>query len=194
MDDNADRATPLVPSERHAASFSLANKATRVVWGIAWLLLARWTPPPLHAWRRLVLRAFGARVGPEARVYGNCRIWMPANLTMERGAVMGRDVLCYNQGHITIGENAVVSQNVTLCASTHDVNDPLFPLLLRPIRIGRDAWIAAEAFVGPGVTVGDGAVLGARGVAMRDLAGWTFFTGNPAQPLKPRPPLRARPG
>ena len=39
------------------ASFSLGNRIVRVIWGIAWLLFARFTPPPLHAWRRLVLRA-----------------------------------------------------------------------------------------------------------------------------------------
>jgi putative colanic acid biosynthesis acetyltransferase WcaF len=62
----------------------------------------------------------------------------------------------------------------------------LFPLVLRPITIGTDVWIAAEAFVGPSVQIGDGAVLGARAVAMRDLAPWTFYSGNPAKPLKPR--------
>ena len=190
MNDIERSATLLSTGKRHGASFSLANKATRIVWSMTWMLLARWTPPPMHAWRRLVLRMFGARIGPGVKVYGSCRVWLPANLTMERGAVMGRNVLCYNQGHITIGEDAVVSQDVTLCASTHDVTDPLFPLLLRPIRVERDAWVAAEAFVGPGVTVGGGAVLGARGVAMRDLAAWTFFSGNPAQPLKPRAPFR----
>ena len=86
----------------------------------------------------------------------------------------------------------MVSQDASLCASTHLVEDPGFPLVLRPIRIGRDAWIAAEAFVGPGVTVGDGAVLGARGVAMRDLGEWAYYGGNPAQRLKERPRLAGR--
>lgn len=172
---------------RHAPSFGLANKLGRVAWGIAWLLLARFTPPPLHGWRRLVLRVFGARIGRGARIYASVRIWHPANLEVGRGAVIGPRVRCYNQGRITIGDDAVVSQDASLCASTHDVTDPAFPLLLRPVAIGRDAWVAAEAFVGPGVTVGEGAVLGARGVAMRDLAPWTFHTGNPATPLKPRP-------
>ena len=179
---------PVMPSHRHAASFGVANKLMRVLWQAAWLILVRPTPPPLHAWRCMILRAFGAQIGRDVRVYGDCRIWHPRNLTMADGAVMGRGVRCYNQGHVMIGRDAVVSQDVTLCASTHDVNDPLFPLLLRPIAIEAHAWIAAEAFIGPGVTVGEGAVLGARGVAMRDLAHWTVFTGNPAQPLKPRDP------
>jgi len=179
---------PITPTRRHGASFNRRNKLKRVLWSISWLFLARPTPPPLYAWRRWILRAFGARIGRDVRVYGNCRIWHPRNLTMEDGAVMGRGVLCYNQGHVTIGRDAVVSQDATLCASTHDVNDPLFPLLLRPIVIEAYVWIAAEAFVGPGVTVSEGAVLSARGVAMRDLGPWTVFSGNPAQPLRPRDP------
>ena len=172
---------------RHAPSFGWGNKLARVVWGVAWLLLARWTPPPLHGWRRLVLRLFGARVGAGSRVSSSVRIWLPRNLEIGRGVLVGPRVNCYNQGRITIGDDAVVSQDSSLCASTHDVTDAAFPLLLRPISIGRDVWVAAEAFVGPGVTVGDGAVLGARGVAMRDLEAWTFHTGNPARPLKSRP-------
>lgn len=177
---------PLTPSHRHAASFSLGNKLYRVGWQLAWLLLARWTPPQLHGWRRFVLRAFGANVAAGARVYSDCRIWHPAHLEIGERSVLGRRVNCYNQGFIRIASDVVISQDSTLCASTHDIDDPLFPLLLRPIRIERNAWVAAEAFVGPGVTVGEGAVLGARGVAMRDLAPWTFYSGNPAQSLKPR--------
>lgn len=173
---------------RHAASFSGANKAARVLWSITWLLLCRWTPPPLWSWRRAVLRAFGARLGAGTRIYGSVLIWLPANLETGEGVLIGPRVRCYNQGRIAIGARAVVSQDASLCASTHRVEDPAFPLVLRPIEIGADAWIAAEAFVGPGVTVGEGAVLGARAVAMSDLAPWSYFSGNPAQFLKTRPP------
>lgn len=176
------------PPHRHAPSFGLGNKLFRIVWQAAWLLLARWTPPPLHGWRRFVLRAFGAKVGRGARVYASVRIWHPGNLAIGDGALIGPRVRCYNQGRITIGADAVVSQDASLCASSHDLADPLFPLVLRPLAIERHAWIAAEAFVGPGVTVGEGAVLGARGVAMRDLAPWMVHSGNPAQALKPRDP------
>jgi putative colanic acid biosynthesis acetyltransferase WcaF len=65
-------------------------------------------------------------------------------------------------------------------------------LLRPPITIGSDCWIAAEAFVGPGVTVGDGVILGARAVAFKDLAAWMVYLGNPAQPVAQR--SRLRPG
>jgi putative colanic acid biosynthesis acetyltransferase WcaF len=79
-----------------------------------------------------------------------------------------------------LGAYAVISQGAYLCAGTHDVDDPNFQLTTRPISIGERAWIAADAFVGPGVRVGEGAVLGARGVAFKDLEPWTIYAGNPA--------------
>ncbi|WP_428332399.1 putative colanic acid biosynthesis acetyltransferase [Novosphingobium sp.] len=167
-------------------SFSLANRLYRLVWGICWLVLASWTPPPFHRWRRLVLRAFGARIGDKARIYGSARIWSPANLVVEHHATIGPRAQIYSMGRIVIGEYAVVSQGAHLCAGTHDVSDVHFQLHVRSIHIGARAWIAAEAFVGPGVTVGDGVVLGARGCAMRNLEPWMIYSGNPAQAIRPR--------
>lgn len=168
------------------ASFSVTNRLIRVLWQVAWLALARWTPPPMHAWRRVVLRSFGAQIGEGVRVYGSARIWLPSNLRMEDLSWLGPRTNCYNQGYISIGRRVVISQGAHLCASSHDVNDEHFQLVLRPIRIEENAWVAAEAFVGPGVTIGSGAVLGARAVAVRALDPWTIYSGNPAQPLRSR--------
>ena len=168
------------------ASFSLGNRALRVLWMASWLVLARFTPPPLHSWRRLVLRAFGAKVGSGARVHGSASIWLPANLELGNNVLIGPGVRLYNQGRITIGERTVISQRSLICASTHDLADPLFQLVLRPVTIGRQCWIAAEAFVGPGVTMGDRAVLGARGALFTDGGEDAVFGGNPATYIKQR--------
>lgn len=171
-------------------SFSFRNRLARALFILVWKLTAAWTPPPLHRWRVAVLRAFGAKIGSGVRLYGATNVWHPANLTIGDDALIGPRVHLYNQGHITIGARAVVSQGAHVCASTHDVRDPYFQLVLRPITIGEDAWLAADTFVGPGVTVGTGAVLGARGAAFRDLQPWTIYGGNPAAMLKPRVMLR----
>lgn len=175
------------------ASFSLRNRLVRVIWGAAWLVLARFTPPPLHAWRRLLLRLFGAQVGAGARVHGSAIVWLPANLALGPGVLIGPGARIYNQGPIAIGARTVISQRAHLCASSHDLRDPDFQLVLRPIAIGAGCWVAAEAFVGPGVTMGDGAVLAARGALFRDAAAGTVYGGNPAIPLKPRPAVQPPP-
>jgi putative colanic acid biosynthesis acetyltransferase WcaF len=167
---------------RHGGpSFTLRHRVVRAAWVVAWTLLAAWTPAPLHGWRALLLRLFGARLADNARVHGSARIWYPPNLVMEENALIGPRVICYSMAPVRIGCSAVVSQGAHLCAGTHAIDDPFFQLVARPIVIGPSAWIAAEAFVGPGVVVGEGAVLGARGVAFIDLPAWTVHAGNPAR-------------
>jgi putative colanic acid biosynthesis acetyltransferase WcaF len=167
-------------------SFPFSNRLLRFCWQIAWGLLGRWTPPPLHPWRRLLVRLFGGRIGKGARIYGGVRIWLPSNLVMGEYSVLGPNVECYNMAPIRLEPFATVSQDASLYTGSHDIEDPNLQLCTKPVTIGREAWIAAEAFVGPGVTVGEGAVLGARGVAFSDLAPWTVYAGNPAKPIKSR--------
>jgi putative colanic acid biosynthesis acetyltransferase WcaF len=95
-------------------------------------------------------------------------------------------VTVYNVAKVTLWDYAIVSQGANLCTAGHDIEDRHFQTVARPISIGRRAWVAGEAFVGPGVIVGEGAVLGARGCAFRDLDPWTVYVGNPARALKPR--------
>ena len=151
-----------------------------------WLVLARFTPPPFHPWRRLVLRAFGAQIGRGARVHGSASVWLPANLSLGENALIGPGVRLYNQGRISIGARSVISQRAHICASTHDLRDPSFQLVLRPVIIGAQCWVAAEAFVGPGVAVGDRAVVGARAALFSDAAEDGVYAGNPAVFVKAR--------
>ena len=163
-----------------APTFSLGNRITRLVWIVCWLVLASWTPRQMASWRRMLLTMFGARMARGSDVRGSARIWLPAFLTMEEGAVIGAGAICYNQAPITLGAGALVSQRAYLCAGSHDIDDPHFQLIARPIVVGARSWIAADAFVGPGTRIGEGAVLGARGVAFGTLEAWTIYTGNPA--------------
>lgn len=167
-------------------SFSLANRIERVAWQFAWLLLARWTPAMFSPWRIWLLKRFGAQVGAGAAIAASTRVWLPRHLSLGSRAALGPHVDCYCMAPIHVGERTVVSQRAHLCAGSHDIRDPHFQLIARPISIGDDVWIAAEAFVAPGVKVGDGAVLAARGCAFSDLEAWTIYRGNPALALRPR--------
>jgi putative colanic acid biosynthesis acetyltransferase WcaF len=171
---------------RGAPSFSLGHRIHRAAWQLAWVLLARWTPPLMRPWRRALLSLFGAQIHPTANIYASAVVWYPPYLTMDAFASLGPGAICYSMDRIHIGERAVVSQHAHLCCGSHRVDDPEFTLFALPIAIGADAWIAAEAFVGPGVTVGEGAVLGARGVAVKDLEPWSIYAGNPARKLRAR--------
>jgi putative colanic acid biosynthesis acetyltransferase WcaF len=133
-----------------------------------------------------LLRLFGAKIHPGAAVASSIRVWLPRNLELGPRATLGPGVDCYNMAPIKIGARSVVSQRAFLCAGTHDITDEKFPLRVRPIIIGDDVWVASEAFVGPGVCIGDGCVLGARGCAFEDLNEWTVYRGNPATIVKQR--------
>lgn len=111
---------------------------------------------------------------------------MPWNLRLEAYTCVGEDANLYNFAQITLGTHSVVSQRTFLCTGTHDYTDPQLPLTWAPITIGPNAWVCAEAFVGPGVTIGEGAVIGARSVVTRDMPEWTVSAGNPCKPIKPR--------
>jgi len=167
-------------------SFSLGNRVYRFTWAVVWATLASWTPPQMHGWRRFLLRIFGAKIAATAAVYPSVRVWFPANLVMGEFACLGPRVICYSMAKITLQPYSLASQGAHLCAGTHDIEDPSFQLMARPILVGTRAWVAADAFVGPGVTIGEGAVLGARGVAMKDVAAWMVYAGNPAVALKAR--------
>jgi putative colanic acid biosynthesis acetyltransferase WcaF len=162
------------------------NKLARVLWGVTWLLLYRPSPRPLHGWRRFLLRCFGAKVGQAAHPYPGAKIWAPWNLEMGDHSCLADGVDCYSVAQVRLGESALVSQRAFLCAATHNYVDPGFPLVPRPITIEAGAWVAAEAFVGPGVTIGAGAVAGARACVTKDVEPWAVVVGNPARVVKRR--------
>lgn len=169
-----------------ARHLSATNKLARALWNVVWLLLYRPTPRPLHAWRRWLLRLFGAKVGRGAHPYPSARIWAPWNLEMGDHACLSEQVDCYCVDKITLGANATVSQYSFLCTASHDHSKGLMPLVTAPIHIGERAWITADVFVGPGVSVGDGAVVTARSSVFTDIPAWVVARGNPAKPYKAR--------
>jgi putative colanic acid biosynthesis acetyltransferase WcaF len=170
------------------ASFSRRNRIARLLWKLCWLMLFRPSPTPLHGWRCWLLRLFGARIGSPCFIYNNVEIWAPWNLSMSDYSTLGRRVNCYSMAPVRIGERVVVSQGVHLCTGSHDHESENFQLFTKPINIGANAWICSEAFLAPGVKIGEGAVIGARAVVTRDQPPWMVCAGNPCRPIKPRKP------
>ena len=181
-----------IAANRATRKYSLRVQAARVMWGLG-ALAFRLSPRPLWAWRRLILRAFGARVGAEVHIYPSVRIIMPWNIEIGEMAAVGDRATLYALGPIRIGPRATISQNAHLCAGSHDITRLDRRLITPAIAVEADVWIAADAFIGPGVTVGAGAVVGARAVVMRDVASRTLIAGNPARLLRTLSDLRPDP-
>jgi putative colanic acid biosynthesis acetyltransferase WcaF len=165
---------------------SFANKCLRVMWAVVYALCFRPSPIVAHAWRRTLLRLFGAKIESGAIVHASVVIWAPWNLTMREGACMAPHVDCYSVGSIEVGRYAVVSQYSYLCSATHDHRSLNLPLVVRPIIVGDYAWVCANVFVGPGVKIGEGAVVGACSAVFRDVPPWMIVAGSPVRPIRPR--------
>ena len=119
-------------------------------------------------------------------MYPSATIYLPWNLEAGDESAIGEDALIYNLGRVTLGARVTISHRAHVCAGTHDYRQPDFPLLRPPIMIGSEAWICADAFVGPGVKIGEGAIVGARAVAVKDVRPWSIVIGNPAREIKRR--------
>jgi len=171
-----------------AVRISTPNKAARVLWGVVRLTLFRCSPRPAHAWRAFLLRSFGARLGRACHIYPGALVWAPWNLVCGDAVGVGDGAEIYNMAPVHLGDHAVISQGAYLCTATHDMNDPAFPLRAAPITVGRRGWVAARAVVMPGVTVGEGAVLGLGSLAAGSLEPWTVYAGVPARAFGNRTP------
>lgn len=167
--------------------YPLRDYVRRIGWGAVQALLIRTSPGRAMGWRRFWLRLFGAKIGTLAGIRPSTRIVHPWLLELNDFAMLGDNVTVYNLGRVTIGEHSVVSQNVHLCAGTHDYTKTDLPLIRAEITIGKGAWVCADAFIGPGVTVGDNTVVAARSVVVKDTEPGVVVGGNPARTIKPRP-------
>lgn len=165
----------------------LMNKLLRLLWNICYYILFRpWILPVFNKWRSCVLRIFGAKIGKGTIVHASVHVWAPWNLEIGYRSAVGPYSNLYNPALIKIGSKCVISQYSYLCAASHDITDKKNPLITSPIIIEDRAWVATDAFVSMGVTIGEGAVIGARACVFKDVESWTVVGGNPAKFIKKR--------
>lgn len=171
---------------RRTSPWSRRDRARRWLWSLIEGTLFRFSPQPCYRWRAWLLRRFGAHAPSTVRIRPTATIEVPWNLRLGEHAIIGDRVILYCLAEIRIGARSVVSQYAHLCAGTHDHSRRSFPLVTRPIAVGDDAWLAADVFVGPGVTIGDRTVVGARSNVFDDLPADKICVGSPALPVRDR--------
>ncbi|HEX4792949.1 MAG TPA: WcaF family extracellular polysaccharide biosynthesis acetyltransferase [Humisphaera sp.] len=158
----------------------------RAIWEIVQAMLFRFSPRRLPAWRRMLLRCFGAKISATANIRPTVKVFHPWLLSIGEWTALGDDVIVYNLGPVEIGAHSVVSHGAYLCAGTHDYTQPNLPLQRPLIKVGSGVWICAQAFIGPGVAIGNNSVVGARSVVMKDVPDAVVVAGNPARVIKAR--------
>lgn len=165
-------------------SFSFSNRAKRQIWNTVWLFLFRPSPKIFHRWRNFLLKTFGARLGMHVHIHPSVKVWAPWNFHVGDFVGIGEGVNVYCMDRVKLGDYAVISQGTHLCGGSHDFNSPNFQLKAAPIEIGRRVWLCADSFIGLGVSVPEGTVIGARSVVAKSIAEpWTVWAGVPARKI-----------
>lgn len=163
------------------------HQLLRFLWSITWLLLVRPLPRSVgNPWKLFLLRLFGAQLHSTAKVYSSVKIYAPWNLQMHEFSCLAPEVDCYNVNKVIIGAHSTVSQKTYLCAASHDITKADYPLITAPIILEDQVWVGADAYIGMGVTLRQGSVIGARASVYKDVDSWVVVGGNPAKFLNKR--------
>lgn len=174
-----------IETNRQARKWTRKELIGRVLWAVCSPFF-QFSPRPLWGWRCFLLRLFGAKIGHHVHIVPSARIFIPWNLEIGNWSSVGFEALIYNLGEITIGENVTISQRTHLCAGTHDYLDPAMPLIKSTITIGNNAWVCADAFIGPNVEICESAIVAARAVVVKHVEAGIIVGGNPARPIGKR--------
>lgn len=163
------------------------HRVKRAIWSVVNATIFRCIiSTKLRAVRNIILRMFGADLPLSVCVYPTCKIWAPWNLKMDVGSCIGPNTHVYNKNSILIGRNVTVSQEAFLCTAGHDIRTTNMELVTAPIILKDGVWVAARAFVGMGVTIGEEAVVGACACVFKDVEAHTVVGGNPAKKISDR--------
>jgi putative colanic acid biosynthesis acetyltransferase WcaF len=141
--------------------------------------LPGWPLP--SGFRAALLRFFGARIGRGFVIRSGVNLTFPWRFAAGDHVWIGEEALVLCLDRVEIGSNVCISQRAFLCTGSHDYRTEDFPLVTKPIRVEDGVWIAAQAFVGPGVVIGAGSVVAAGAVVMRSVEPNVLVRGNPAE-------------
>ncbi|MBX3382373.1 MAG: hypothetical protein KF864_02585 [Phycisphaeraceae bacterium] len=173
--------------DRYKSPYPRWEQVARLAWALVEHTLFRFSFPTWYGYRAALLRLFGAKVGANSRIRRTVHFECPWNFSCGDNCALGDHSIIYALGRITLHNRVCLSQYAHLCAGSHDLNSKALPLLRPPITLKDDAWLLADSFVGPSVTLHEGALLGARSSAFRDLEPWSINVGSPARKIKDRP-------
>lgn len=166
---------------------SMKYKLYKALWIIVWNIFVRPFPrASASKFEAMLLRLFGAKIGKDCDIYSSAKILVPYNLVIGNNVTLADRLLIQNTAMVEIKSNTIISQGTYICAGTHNIYSKNFDTIRKPITIGENVWVAAECFVGPGVNIGEGAVVGARAAVFKNVDPWTIVGGNPAKFIKKR--------
>ncbi len=166
--------------------FRERNALIVILWWTIQSTMFAWSPQPFFGWRILILRLFGAKIGNNVKIRPTTRITYPWKLKIGNNCWIGDNCDLYNLGDIEIGNNVALAHRVYLCTGNHDYTKTTFDILAEPIKIEDEVWLTNDVFVGPGVSVGKGCVIGVRSTVLNNMPEGMICYGYPAKPVRKR--------
>ncbi|MGN8844466.1 putative colanic acid biosynthesis acetyltransferase [Niallia sp. HCP3S3_B10] len=157
-----------------------------LIWWIVQGSLFRFSIHNMYSWRNFLLRLFGAKIGKNVQIRSTAKFTYPWKVIVGDYTWIGDNVKLYSLDNIVIGSNCIISQESYLCTGSHNISDPYFGLVTKPIIIKDGAWVASDVFVYPGVTINEHAVIAARSTVTKDVPDNMVYAGNPAKFCKKR--------
>lgn len=171
---------------KYQDNIEVREKIRSKIWLLAWFLLIRPFPGRIfNKWRIFLYKVFGARISKKCVIHSSAKILSPWRLTLGVRTTIGPNVKI-DYGEVSIGNMVTVSQNSSIITGSHDIKYLNLPFYSKKIVIESYVWIAAECFVGPGVRILEGSILGAGAVLFKDTERYSVYIGNPAVRIKSR--------
>ncbi len=170
----------------YQSEFTFLQKVERLIWTIIYILVFKFSPRICFSWRSMLLRLMGAKIGSNCKIYPKVKIWLPKNLIIGDGVIIGDESNLYNIATITLASEVTISQEAFLCTASHNIESQNRELVSSPISIERGSWIFAGAFISMGIKIEEGSIVGARSVVIKNVAAFNVVAGNPAKVIKKR--------
>jgi len=155
-------------------------------WWIVQGTLFRWSPQGFFGWRRFLLRSFGAKIGTRVAIRSSVQITYPWKVSIGNNSWIGDDCTLYSLGEINIGNNVAVAHKVYFNTGGHDYTKITFDIFAQPINVEDECWITNDCYIGPGVTIGFGSIVGARSTVLKSMPSGKICYGSPAKPVRDR--------
>jgi len=162
------------------------NAIKRVLWYYVNIFFFKSSLFPFYAFKRDLLRLFGAKIGRSVEFKPCVNIKYPWHLNIGNHVWIGENVWIDCLVPITIGANVCISQGAILLTGSHNYKKNSFDLITGSIVIESGAWIGAAGIINQGITIGSHAVLTAGSVATTNLEPYGIYQGNPAVKIRER--------
>ncbi|WP_066874463.1 sugar O-acetyltransferase [Clostridium mediterraneense] len=135
--------------------------------------------------RGILSKITGTEISSSVQVLTPFNTDFGANIRLGNGVFINKSCMFVDLGGIDIEDNVLIGPEVKILS----VNHPLDPInrrgvILKSVKIKRNAWLGAGVTICPGVTIGENSVIGAGSVVTKDVPSNTVYAGVPAKFIK----------